>query len=59
MAFAGITLPNALHESVGFQPLGVFSAAGYKLGPWHDVGWRQHQLRDAPDTPTEPRRSLG
>ena len=34
-AYAGITLPNpasvALHESVGFRPLGVYRNVGYKL----------------------------
>ena len=42
-AYAGITLPNAasvgLHEAVGFVPLGVYRAVGFKLGRWHDVGW--------------------
>lgn len=42
---AGITLPNdasvRLHESMGFQPIGVFQKIGYKFGAWHDVGfWR-------------------
>ena len=55
-AFAGVTLPNAasvaLHESVGFRPVGVYRAVGYKLGAWHDVGWWQLDLRDrAPDPP--------
>lgn len=49
-AFAGITLPNgpsvALHESVGFRPLGVFRKAGHKRGAWHDVGWWQRELQD-------------
>ncbi len=49
-AFAGITLPNAgsvaLHESVGFRPVGVYPAVGYKLGAWHDVGWWQLPLRE-------------
>jgi len=48
-AHAGITLPNAasvaLHEAVGFQPIGVYPAVGYKLGAWHDVGWWQLELR--------------
>ena len=57
-AFAGITLPNAasvaLHEAVGFEPLGVYRRVGFKLGAWHDVGWWQLTLRahdDSPDTP--------
>ena len=44
-AYAGIVLPNpasvALHESVGFKPIGVYQRVGYKFGAWHDVGWWQ------------------
>ena len=57
-AFAGIALPNpasvALHEAVGFEPLGVYRRVGFKLGGWHDVGWWQLALRAheaSPDTP--------
>lgn len=46
---AGVTLPNAasvgLHESLGFVPIGVYRAVGFKLGAWHDVGWWQLELR--------------
>lgn len=48
-AFAGITLPNAasvgLHEAMGFEPVGVYRKAGFKLGAWRDVGWWQRALR--------------
>ena len=48
-AFAGIALPNAasvaLHESVGFQPVGVYRQVGFKHGRWLDVGWWQRDLR--------------
>ncbi len=48
-AFAGIALPNAasvaLHESVGFTPLGVYRNVGHKHGQWHDVGWWQCSLQ--------------
>jgi L-amino acid N-acyltransferase YncA len=48
-AFAGIALPNvasvALHESVGFEALGVYRKVGHKLGAWHDVGWWQRELQ--------------
>ena len=58
-AFAGITLPNAgsvgLHEAMGFAPVGIFRAAGFKLGTWHDVGWWQRQLGPAPAHPADPR----
>jgi L-amino acid N-acyltransferase YncA len=56
-AYAGITLPNpasvGLHESLGFQPVGIYRAVGYKLGAWHDVGWWQLALRQhsAPAAP--------
>ena len=55
--FAGITLPNdasvGLHESLGFEPLGVYRSVGYKFGDWHDVGWWQWPVqRDS--TPPQP-----
>jgi phosphinothricin acetyltransferase len=57
-AFAGITLPNtasvAVHEAVGFVPVGVYRNVGYKLGAWHDLGRWQKTLC-APQVPTEPR----
>ncbi len=57
-AFAGIALPNpgsiALHESVGFTPVGVYRAVGYKLAAWHDVGWWQRALRDGGAPPQTP-----
>ncbi|MGI8904769.1 MAG: arsinothricin resistance N-acetyltransferase ArsN1 family B [Solirubrobacteraceae bacterium] len=47
---AGITLPNeasvGLHESLGFQPVGVYRAVGWKAGEWWDVGWWQLRLRE-------------
>ena len=56
-AFAGIALPNAasaaLHESVGFRPLGIYRNVGHKLGAWRDVGWWQRALREVSD-PTTP-----
>ena len=51
----GITLPNpasvALHESFGFEPVGVYRRIGWKFGAWHDVGWWQLQLRDPAELP--------
>jgi phosphinothricin acetyltransferase len=48
-AFAGIALPNAasvaLHESIGFQPIGVYRHVGFKHGAWRDVGWWQRELQ--------------
>ena len=49
-AYAGITLPNpasvGLHEALGFAPVGVYGACGYKCGAWHDVGFWQIVLRE-------------
>ena len=57
-AYGGITLPNAssvgLHESMGFTPIGVYRAVGYKLGAWHDVGWWELTLQARPNRPTQP-----
>lgn len=48
-AVAGVTVPNpasvALHERLGFQPVGTFRHAGFKLDAWHDVAWFQKMLR--------------
>jgi phosphinothricin acetyltransferase len=48
MAFAGIALPNpgsvALHELMGFTPVGIYREVGFKFGRWHDVGWWQRVL---------------
>jgi L-amino acid N-acyltransferase YncA len=42
-AYAGITLPNPVsigfHQSLGFEPIGVFPRVGRKFGRWHDVAW--------------------
>ena len=57
-AFAGIALPNAasveLHESLGFEPIGMYRRVGFKLGAWHDVGWWQLALREQEDLPAAP-----
>jgi L-amino acid N-acyltransferase YncA len=59
MACAGITLPNpasvGLHESLGFQPVGVYQNIGWKHGAWYDVGWWQLDL----STPGHPPPELG
>jgi phosphinothricin acetyltransferase len=51
-ALAVIALPNpasvALHESLGFRPVGVFHRVGFKFDRWHDTGWWEFDLR-APD----------
>ncbi|MEQ1510286.1 MAG: arsinothricin resistance N-acetyltransferase ArsN1 family B [Sphingopyxis sp.] len=47
-AFAGIALPNdasiALHEAMGFSPVGIYREVGWKMGNWRDVGWWQRLL---------------
>lgn len=58
-ACAGITLPNdasvGLHESLGFQLVGVYRDIGFKFGRWWDVGWWQRTLRPHDGPPAEPR----
>ena len=55
VACAGITLPNeasvALHESLGFAPIGVYRGIGWKAGAWRDVGWWQLELEPPGDGP--------
>lgn len=57
VACAGITLPNAasvaLHQSFGFEPIGIYRRIGWKLGTWYDVGWWQLELRAPGDGPPE------
>lgn len=57
-AYGVVTLPNpesvGFHESLGFDRVGRFPEAGYKLGAWHDVAWYERSLGDRADTPTEP-----
>ncbi len=47
-ALAVITLPNrssvALHESMGFKPVGVFHNVGFKFETWHDTGWWEREV---------------
>ncbi|HTU86444.1 MAG TPA: arsinothricin resistance N-acetyltransferase ArsN1 family B [Solirubrobacteraceae bacterium] len=57
MACAGVTLPNeasvGLHESLGFQPVGVYRNIGFKHGAWRDVGWWQLSLGNSDGPPHE------
>jgi phosphinothricin acetyltransferase len=47
-AIGVIALPNdaslALHRRLGFEKIGVFSEAGFKLGRFWDVAWYQRSL---------------
>lgn len=58
VAHAGVTLPNpasvGLHEALGFLPIGVYPAVGWKHGAWHDVGWWQLPLQARPIAPAPP-----
>jgi phosphinothricin acetyltransferase len=58
--YAGITLPNEgsirLHKSMGFRPVGIYEAVGYKLGAWHDVSRWHLVLQAHRDNPTLPLR---
>jgi phosphinothricin acetyltransferase len=55
---AGVSLPNpasvGLHESLGFVPVGIYRAVGFKFGAWHDVGWWQLELRPRAGVPRAP-----
>jgi phosphinothricin acetyltransferase len=57
-AFAGIALPNdasiGVHRALGFEPIGIFRAAGYKFDAWHDVAWMRLALQPPPAVPTPP-----
>lgn len=59
-AFAGITLPNedsvGLHRAMGFEPVGLYPQAGFKLGRWWDVAWYGLALREVAidEVPAEP-----
>ncbi|HLY10656.1 MAG TPA: GNAT family N-acetyltransferase [Planctomycetota bacterium] len=62
-AYAGITLPNPgslhLHQSMGFQMIGVYPRIGFKCGAWHDVAWLQLRLQEAAVPVREPLPVLG
>ncbi|QHV95776.1 arsinothricin resistance N-acetyltransferase ArsN1 family B [Spirosoma endbachense] len=57
-AYAGITAPNqkseALHQAMGFEPIGIYPNVGYKLGAWHDVAWFKLILQPHQVNPTRP-----
>ena len=57
-ALAGATLPNpgsvALHEGMGFEPVGTYRDIGFKCDAWHDVRWWQLRLRGPEPNPAEP-----
>ena len=58
MLLAGVTLPNpasvGLHQSLGFEDVGVYRRIGWKVGSWHDVMWLARQLGSIAAEPDEP-----
>lgn len=62
VALGGISLPNvasvALHESMGFVPVGVYRNVGFKFGEWHDTGWWQIDLAPESSAPAGPPRKF-
>jgi len=57
-AVSVIAMPNdasiGLHESMGFEKIGIFKNMGYKLEGWHDTGWWQLELCPMPINPQPP-----
>ncbi|MBN2173526.1 MAG: N-acetyltransferase [Bacteroidales bacterium] len=55
MLLAGITLPNEasvrFHESMGFEPIGIYKNIGFKFGKWHSVGWWQKEIGNINEVP--------
>ncbi|SFR37884.1 GNAT family N-acetyltransferase [Halogeometricum limi] len=58
-AYAALAMPNpdsaTFHEAMGFEHVGTFPDAGFKLGAWHDIEWYRKRLRDPPNAPESPR----
>ncbi len=54
---AGTTLPNdasvAIHQRLGFEPVGVFRNIGFKFNSWHDTQWFELNLNTS-HAPAEP-----
>jgi L-amino acid N-acyltransferase YncA len=57
--YAGITLPNpasvGLHETMGFELVGIYKGVGYKHEAWHDVGFWQRPLQPQRLQPASPK----
>lgn len=57
-AYAVIALPNppsvALHESLGFERVGLYEKAGYKHGEWRTVGHWERLLQSHKTPPSPP-----
>lgn len=44
----------ALHKSLGFEEVGHFHNAGYKLGKWKGIVWMQKCIGNDSNEPTDP-----
>lgn len=44
----------ALHRALGFEKVGHFLDAGFKLGKWRGIVWMQKPLGDPAEEPREP-----
>jgi phosphinothricin acetyltransferase len=57
-AIGAIAVPNdasvALHQRLGFGPVGVYRAVGFKLNEWTDVSLWQRDLAPRAGNPSEP-----
>ena len=51
-AIAGVALPNApsqaLHERLGYRPVGTVERAGWKFGRWHAIEFWERPLGASP-----------
>ncbi len=58
MGYAGVSVPNLkseeFHKRFGFQEVGTFENAGYKLGEWRGVKWFAIQLSECLKDPQLP-----
>lgn len=43
-----------LHEALGFENVGHFADAGYKLGKWRGIIWMQKKIGNSKGAPAEP-----
>lgn len=60
-AIAVVALPNppsvALHEQIGFIPVGIFPGICNKLGRWYDIGWWRYTLQSGTVPPPPLKRN--
>lgn len=58
--YSAVTMPNikseSLHESFGFNEIGIFRNVGYKLGGWHDVKWYVLKINEHIQSPVKPKK---